>query len=140
MEYLFPNFLSSSEEYEQSVQFWRELIASALARNKREWKDWLTTTYGDETSMRDGNPILSLLCKKRRRALSIVQYDPDEKIEFGSFVKYAFGDDLNDPDAVELLEIACKLTQENAVKAKEMISFWIKEGMSYEEMRAAAGD
>jgi len=76
------------------------------------------------------------LCKKRRRAFSVTQEAPNETSEFRAHVKYAFGDDLDDPAAVELLAIFCKLTQENALKAQKMISLWIKSGTNFEAMKA----
>lgn len=128
VRYLFPNFLTDAQEYEQAEAIWREHWDDLVRRLGQEWlweHPWLNTTFADGTPCRDGNPIFSALSPHRRLGVHVIQLEPsDDPKEF-----YVWSDTFakGTPEAVKELVISCVLSHQTLLEAIDLMKRWIIE-------------
>ena len=126
MSYLFPNFLTDRQQYQDAETLWKRRW-DGLVRHLGEselWESpWLATTFGDGTPMLDGNPIFSAVSAERRQGVRVIQLEPAENpheisIWIDKFAK-------NEPQEISELVIACVLTDETLLYAIDSMEQWI---------------
>lgn len=126
--YLFPNFLTDAQEYEQVETLWRERWEDLINRLGQEWlweSPWLNTAFADGTPCRDGNPIFSAVSHYRRLGVHVNQLKPsDEPMEF-----YVWTDTFakGSSEAIKELVISCVLTDQTLLEAIDLIKRWVIE-------------
>src|SRR5438046_1969229 len=79
VDFLYPNFLEDSQEYERAEALWNERWTDLVRRVGQEklWQNpWLNTKFANGTPFRDGNPIFSAVAPKRRLGVRIIQLEP----------------------------------------------------------------
>ncbi|MBV6626941.1 MAG: hypothetical protein KI793_29050 [Rivularia sp. (in: Bacteria)] len=131
VNHLYKNFLSNSQEYKASENFWRDLCDKILVKHQGEkhgWKVWLNVIF------LDGSPIYSLISPDSRKGIAINQDEPTEdKIIFAAWMD-KFGPIDATKDFVEEIVISCELSQESAKLAEELIQIWVEGNTLYENM------
>jgi hypothetical protein len=135
MELLFPIFLEDESEYDQAVNFWRELFADLLADTELEYKAYLNTTTVNGISLRDGNPIFDAFFPKLNKAVRIIQEEAegDDALDIGAWLDETELESV--PDVIQELVISLVLTEETLSLAKRMIDKWVIRDIALEKMK-----
>jgi hypothetical protein len=128
VKHLYEHFLDDVTEYAQAEDFWQKLWEEAIRRTGQEnqWKTpWLNTCCVDGSRLRDGDPIFSAWCPKRKRAVRISQHAPrradlDLQVNISNF----------DPEFanIEALEVFCALSVEASERIYELIIPFVTTG------------
>ena len=116
IKFLYPRFLTDSAEYDQAAALWKERWEKLITRagQQGEWDSpWINTTFADGTPCRDGNPIFSAVCPKRRLGVRVIQQEPADAPRELEFWTDTFGG--GDPLATKELVISCVLTSETVL-------------------------
>jgi hypothetical protein len=128
VKYLFPNYLTDSQEYEQAEALWRERWDDLVRRLGQEWlweSPWLNTTFADGSPCRDGNPIFSAVSLVRRLGVRVIQIGPSDNPR----ELYAWTDTFakGSPESIKELVISCVLTAQTLLEAVDLMKRWIIE-------------
>jgi hypothetical protein len=124
-EPLFADFQRDRNVYLQAIQFWRNLWDTVQPESMVEWQTpWFAVAPAD---LQDGNPIFTAVSRSTRRGLRVIQLDLNEEQPPLQFWTSWFGGRTN-PDAVEELVIACKLTGAIVPLLKAIIQGWVQDG------------
>jgi hypothetical protein len=126
--FLFPDFLSDPQQYQEAEEFWSknwgELVRDAGQADR--WKaPHYTTTFVDGTPCRDGDPIFSAVDLARRLGVRIIQFEPTG--DSGEIVTWEDTFAEGEPEEIRDLVISCSLTHETFSKASDLIRQWITE-------------
>ena len=126
--FLFPNFLSDPQQYQEAEEFWlknwEELVQDVGQADR--WKaPHYTTTFVDGTPCRDGDPIFSAVDLARRLGVRVIQFEPTG--DSGEIVSWQDTFAEGEPEAIRDLVISCSLTDETFSQARELIRQWITE-------------
>ena len=127
-DYLFPDFLSDPQQYQQAEALWRERFGDLIRRIDQEglWESpWLNTHFANGTPCRDGNPIFSAVSRSRRLGIRVIQLEPSgDREELSAWTDtFAQGEE----GAIKELVLACVLTGPNLLEALERMKRWITE-------------
>jgi hypothetical protein len=128
MRYLFPNFLTNSEEFEDARDYWHKLCQDIMSKyhEQQNWQKWLNDQINDGEIL-DNFPICSLINRGRTKGVVINQQDPEyhTKWEVSAWVKTCERQ-ANEFWAEEYLVFNCNLTEENAQIFKGLFEAWIQ--------------
>jgi hypothetical protein len=134
--FLYPNFLTDQNEYEQAESRWRHLWDELVRRVGQQhlWKSpWLNTRCADGTPFRDGNPIFSAVCPLNHLGVRVLQQEPEGNPKDLSFWTDVFA--KGEPEEVRELVISCALTPETLNYAADLMRQWLTRqevSLSYE--------
>lgn len=124
---LFDGFMSNSDLYLQSEQFWDCALRNVLSKCNPQhvWRiPWLNTRFANGEPFGDGNPIISGLCEELSLGIRIIQLQYD-----GEEVTQSWTDDTqfktSSGNAVRVLTIACVATPPAVEYAMNTISDWL---------------
>ena len=125
--YLFPNFLTDYQVYQDAECLWRDRwdqLIRFLGASELWESPWMGTTFGDGTPMLDGNPIFSAVSTERRQGVRVIQLEPaGNPKEISIWVdKFAKGE----PQEITELVIACVLSNETLLYAIDAMEQWIR--------------
>lgn len=135
MELLFPIFLEDEAEYDQVVNFWKEVFASMLTGTTLEYKPYLNATTVDGISLRDGNPIFDAFFPRLNKAVRIIQEEPDTDSDLQIGVWLDETEIKNPSEPVQELVISLVLTDTSLLLAKQLIGKYILEDSDRQSMK-----
>jgi len=128
-DYLYPKFLEDAHEYVAAERLWQSRWSDLLRYTPEghSWKSpWLATAFADGTPMRDGNPIFSAVSPNERLGVRVIQLEPASNDRGFSFWVDKFAKDQ--PEELSELVITYVMTDENLLKALDLIRQWIRFG------------
>jgi hypothetical protein len=127
---LVRNFLTNSGGYDAAQRFWLALWREVLDGPEivsGEWEQpWVANRLANGSELRDGNPIFSAFSPRLRRALRVIQHEPEEhELELAWWSDSSTGDDGSN---VEELVISCAMSEEAERLARSLIKSWVSTG------------
>lgn len=131
---MFKNFLKSKKEYRACEKFWESLCGRILEQaGQDDWQDWLNKCIGDGTPFAEGDPMHSLVCRRRRRAIKIQQWEKIGSVRklWAEIRVFDEGGEFE----TTYLELRCVLTKETASIAEQLFSEWVKEQTTEKRMQ-----
>jgi hypothetical protein len=89
---------------------------------------WLEPQFINGESFFDGNPMVSLICHSPKKAIRIIQEDPEsDSLEIGAWVDNFY---LSEDELIKELVISLELSSESEQLAKNLIKKWITEDLN----------
>ena len=124
IHHLFKNFLEDKQVYQNNVVYWKNILGNII-KDISENYDWLEPQFINGESFFDGNPMVSLICYSPKKAVRIIQEDPEsDSIEIGAWVDDFY---LSEDEPIKELVISLELSSESEKLAKNLIKKWIIE-------------
>lgn len=127
---LFPRFLDAAAEYDATEAFWSGVWSGIIAETGAppgDWRSpWFENVSGDGTKFRDGNPIFSAVCDRRKLGVRILQFIPEP----GDITADHWTDTAGDPDeggTVKELVISCALYPSALPVVRGWLRDWVAE-------------
>jgi hypothetical protein len=127
IHHLFKNFLEDKQVYHNNVVYWKDIL-SKIVKDKSENYDWFEPQFINGENFFDGNPMVSLICHSPKKAVRIIQEDPESgSIEIGAWVDSFY---LSEDEPIKELVISLELSSESEKLAKNLIKKWIIEDLN----------
>jgi hypothetical protein len=127
IHHLFKNFLEDKQVYQNNVVYWKDIL-SKIIKDKSENYDWLEPQFINGENFFDGNPMVSLICHSPKKAVRIIQENPEsDSIEIGAWVDIFY---LSEDELIKELVISLELSSESEQLAKNLIKKWITEDLN----------
>ena len=127
IQHLFKNFLEDKQVYQNNVVYWKNILGNII-KDISENYDWLEPQFINGESFFDGNPMVSLICHSPKKAIRIIQEDPEsDSIEIGAWVDDCY---LSEEESIKELVISLELSSESEKLAKNLIKKWIIEDLN----------
>ena len=127
IHHLFKNFLEDQQVYQNNVVYWKDIL-SKIIKDKSENYDWLEPQFINGENFFDGNPMVSLICHSPKKAVRIIQENPEsDSIEIGAWVDIFY---LSEDELIKELVISLELSSESEQLAKNLIKKWITEDLN----------
>ena len=131
-KYLYASFLHNKRVYNLAVAFWRKLVAAIARNGDMAFQYHLNESGPDGKREYDGNPIFAAYFPKRKRALRIIQDEPEAgKPDWAAWTDTAQA--ISGEKTPELV-LAMALTTETAAIAKLLINAWLIDQLGLEDM------
>jgi hypothetical protein len=131
VRHLFPDFLDDKTAYDSAEAFWRNLWDEMLdmTGQRGAWRTpWLNAAFASGTPFRDGDPIFSALCPRRRLGVRVIQHEPEEDgPELDTWVDWS-GDEWSDIGRVRVLVLSCALSEEVVPLLRDRLYEWLRAG------------
>ena len=119
----YQDFLTDEEVYNEAVLYWANFFDSLLETYGYTRQPYLTDTTVDGTVLRDGNPIFHAYIPEIDSAVRIIQEEPEEPADIGSWINST---EWPDGRPLEELVISLMMTDETKGEAERMIKEWIE--------------
>ena len=129
VRHLFPRFLDDPTEYARAEAYWRALWDELVwfEGQAQEWQyPWLKTAYANGTPFQDGDPIFSAWSPSRKLGVRVIQNEPGAGEPELTYWHDVVGDQWS--GEVQTLVISCILSGQTAALARDLISYWVREG------------
>jgi hypothetical protein len=127
IQHLFKNFLEDKQVYQNNVVYWKNILGNII-KDISENYDWLEPQFINGESFFDGNPMVSLICHSPKKAIRIIQEDPEsDSIEIGAWVDNFY---LSEDEPIKELVISLELSSKSEQLAKILIKKWIIEDLN----------
>ena len=127
IHHLFKNFLEDKQVYENNVVYWINILGNII-KDISENYDWIEPQFINGERFFDGNPMVSLICYSPKKAVRIIQEDPEsDSIEIGAWVDNFY---LSEDELIKELVISLELSSESEKIAKTLIKKWIIEDLN----------
>ena len=122
VQFLYKDFLEDKRIYNLHVGYWRRYLRRVLRHRGDLVFDWMNTSFGNGTHFYDGNPIITVLLKNDRKALRIIQEEPEtDEVQIGAWL----GDIEHEGMCYKELVISLELSKETKRIAQKIIERWI---------------
>jgi hypothetical protein len=130
VSHLVRNLLTSPGGYGAAQMFWSDLwndVMDGPGVVRGEWEQpWVANRLANGSELRDGNPIFSAFSSGLRRALRVIQHEPEEQgLELVWWLDSSTRDDGSN---VEELVISCAMSEEAELLARSLIKSWVSTG------------
>lgn len=127
IHHLFKNFLEDKQVYQNNVVYWKDIL-SKIVKDKLENYYWIEPKFANGESFFDGNPIISFVCQSSKKAVRIIQEEPEsDSLEIGAWVDDFY---LSEEETIKELVISLELSSESEKIAKNLIKKWITEDLN----------
>lgn len=127
IQHLFKNFLEDKQVYQNNVVYWKNILGNII-KDISENYDWLEPQFINGESFFDGNPMVSFICHSPKKAVRIIQENPEsDSIEIGAWVDIFY---LSEDELIKELVISLELSSESEKLAKNLIKKWIIEDLN----------
>ena len=127
INHLFKNFLEDKQVYQNNVVYWKDIL-SKIVKDKLENYYWIEPKFANGESFFDGNPIISFVCQSSKKAVRIIQEEPEsDSLEIGAWVDDFY---LSEEETIKELVISLELSSESEKIAKNLIKKWITEDLN----------
>lgn len=131
IHHLFKNFLEYKQVYQNNVVYWKNILGNII-KDIPENYYWLEPQFINGESFFDGNPMVSFICYSPKKAVRIIQEDPEsDSIEIGAWVDNFY---LSEDELIKELVISLELSSESEKIAKTLIKKWIIEDLNNLQM------
>jgi hypothetical protein len=121
--FLYKNFLEDKRVYHLNVAYWKRYFRKLLKDREDVVFDWMNTRFGNGASFYDGNPMITVLLKKDRKAIRIIQEEPEtDGVEIGAWM----GEVEVEGTCYKELVISLELSKKANQVAQALISRWIE--------------
>jgi hypothetical protein len=131
IQHLFKNFLEDKQVYQKNIVYWKNILGNII-KDISENYDWLEPQFINGESFFDGNPMVSLICHSPKKAIRIIQEEPEsDSIEIGAWVDNFY---LSEDELIKELVISLELSSESEKLAKTLIKKWIIEDLNNLQM------
>lgn len=121
-QFLYKDFLEDKRIYNLNVAYWRRYIRKVSNNREDVVFDWMNTSFGNGTHFYDGNPIVTVLLKNDRKAMRIIQEEPEtDEIQIGAWL----GEIEYEGIPYTELTISLELSKETKQIAQKLINSWI---------------
>jgi hypothetical protein len=131
IQHLFKNFLEDKQVYQNNVVYWKNILGNII-KDISENYYWLEPQFINGESFFDGNPMVSLICHSPKKAVRIIQENPEsDSIEIGAWVDIFY---LSEDEPIKELVISLELSSESEKSAKNLIKKWIIEDLNNLQM------
>jgi hypothetical protein len=131
IQHLFKNFLEDKQVYQNNVVYWKNILGNII-KDISENYYWLEPQFINGESFFDGNPMVSLICHSPKKAVRIIQENPEsDSIEIGAWVDIFY---LSEDEPIKELVISLELSSESEKLAKTLIKKWIIEDLNNLQM------
>ena len=131
IQHLFKNFLEDKQVYQNNVVYWKNILGNII-KDISENYDWLEPQFINGESFFDGNPMVSLICHSPKKAIRIIQEEPEsDSIEIGAWVDNFY---LSEDELIKELVISLELSFESEKLTKTLIKKWIIEDLNNLQM------
>ena len=131
IQHLFKNFLEDKQVYQKNIVYWKNILGNII-KDISENYDWLEPQFINGESFFDGNPMVSLICHSPKKAVRIIQENPEsDSIEIGAWVDIFY---LSEDEPIKELVISLELSSESEKSAKNLIKKWIIEDLNNLQM------
>ena len=131
IQHLFKNFLEDKQVYQNNVVYWKNILGN-IVKDKSENYYWIEPKFANGESFFDGNPIISFVCQLSKKAVRIIQENPEsDSIEIGAWVDIFY---LSEDEPIKELVISLELSSESEKSAKNLIKKWIIEDLNNLQM------
>jgi hypothetical protein len=118
IQHLFKNFLEDKQVYQKNIVYWKNILGNII-KDISENYDWLEPQFINGESFFDGNPMVSLICHSPKKAIRIIQEEPEsDSIEIGAWVDNFY---LSEDEIIKELVISLELSSESEKLAKTLI-------------------
>ena len=113
--------------YQNNVVYWKDIL-SKIVKDKLENYYWIEPKFANGESFFDVNPIISFVCQSSKKAVRIIQEEPESNsLEIGSWVDDFY---LSEDEFIKELVISLELSSESEKIAKTLIKKWITEDLN----------
>ena len=127
IHHLFKNFLEYKQVYQNNVVYWKDIL-SKIVKDKLENYYWIEPKFANGESFFDGNTIISFVCQSSKKAVRIIQEEPEsDSLEIGAWVDDFY---LSEEETIKELVISLELSSESEKIAKNLIKKWITEDLN----------
>ena len=127
IQHLFKNFLEDKQVYQNNVVYWKNILGNII-KDISENYDWLEPQFINGENFFDGNPMVSFICHSPKKAVRIIQENPEsDSIEIGAWVDIFY---LSEDEPIKELVISLELSSESEKLAKNLIKKWIIEDLN----------
>jgi hypothetical protein len=142
---LYPRFLDDPEEYKAAEQFWRDMLEEiAVTKGSGgEWGPWIWrgSTYFDGTPHPryddQANPMFAALNDRTARAVHVIQWrvEATDISYMGGWVSLVESERIGEGRIIAELTLNLGLTVESAEVARDVLSRWLDEAVSVDEVK-----
>jgi hypothetical protein len=127
IQHLFKNFLEDKQVYQNNVVYWKNILGNII-KDISENYYWLEPQFINGESFFDGNPMVFLICQSSKKAVRIIQEEPEsDSLEIGAWVDDFY---LSEEETIKELVISLELSSESEKIAKNLIKKWITEDLN----------
>jgi len=131
IHHLFKNFLEDKQVYQNNVVYWKHILTKII-KNKSESYDWIEPQFANSESFFDGNPMVSLICHSPKKAIRIIQEEPESNsLEISAWVDNFY---LSEEESIKELVISLELSFESTILVENLIKKWILEDLKDSQM------
>ena len=133
VHYLFENFLENQNVYIRNVDYWQKTVkAISLLKESMPFSEYLNSKFANGTAFFDGNPIFQAVFEKEKKAIRIIQEEPEShEVEISAWLNQI---EIKDETITELV-IALELSKESQEIAEYFITAWIVKNVSTIDMQ-----
>ena len=127
IQHLFKNFLEDKQVYQNNVVYWKDIL-NKIIKDKSDNCDWFEPQFVNGEIFFDGNPMFFLICHSPKKAVRIIQEDPESNsLEISAWVDDFY---LSEDESIKELVISLELSFESEQLAKNLIKKWIIEDLN----------
>jgi hypothetical protein len=127
IQHLFKNFLEDKQVYQNNVVYWKDIL-NKIIKDKSDNCDWFEPQFVNGEIFFDGNPMFFLICHSPKKAVRIIQEDPESNsLEISAWVDDFY---LSEDESIKELVISLELSSESEKLAKNLIKKWIIEDLN----------
>ncbi len=122
---------------QETIEFWKNLCFDVLSKypEAHEWKPWIGGTLADGTPMNDPNLVFDLLHDGRKRAIRILQEDPQSQHDHAVWLN-KFGEGVVDPpEVIEEMVFTYKSYRESSPIFSKLFNIWVDPQTTYDKMQ-----
>ena len=132
---LYQDFLLNEKKYDEAVQLWEEFFDEILEAYGHTRQAYLNNVTANGAILRDGNPIFHAYIPEIDRAVRIIQEEPEEPADFGSWINVT---EWPDGTSFRELVISLVLTEDTKAEAQQAIRQWIETGQKRENQETSS--
>lgn len=123
-EIMFPKFLHDHKEYEACEAFWHKLVKDVIGGDMKTYRTWYKNEFANGKKIMDGNPIFSLVNMEKKKAIRIIQQEPE--LQF-SFLHGIIEDGKEANVKIKVLTLVLELSTEILQSCRTLIKDWFND-------------
>lgn len=122
VQFLYKDFLDNKRIYNLNVGYWKRYFRRLLRNREDVVYDWMSTSFGSGADFYDGNPIITVLLKNDRKAVRVIQEEPEsDEVQIGAWV----GEIDYKGTLYNELVISLELSKDTKRISQKLIEHWI---------------
>jgi hypothetical protein len=128
---LYKEFLNDKRIYALNVGYWTKLFKRIL-QTKEVYKRWLNVQFNNNLGFYDGNPIYDILVENKRKAVRIIQEEPETPtLSISAWIDET---ETELKEKINELVIVLELSKEARIIAEKWIKAWLIDNKTKEEI------